>query len=355
MARPSGTGSGVYQLPNGRWHWRVQVNGRRLRGTAETKAAARRDRAQAFVDAGGTTDVDLLTVTELVDIWVGHVEHTPQTAQVRDRALAVVPEQFMGRIASHVNPPVVAGLWRAMERDGVSPHTIQKAQNALSAAFTLGVEWGMVPSNPIRAAKPKPPPRAAEIQPPTPEEVRRMIEFFDAERRPMYALFVRLMAVIGARPGEMCALRWDGFDAKKSSLRVGQSVSRTGDRVLTDGKNGVHGHRTVYLDLPTARQLAKVERIVGSPWVFTHDGVRPWRPEGVALEFRRAARSLGIDSRLYDLRHFAATQALSAGVPVRDVAAMLGDNASTVLRVYAHASPEQARPTSAVAAALDSP
>ena len=41
--------------------------------------------------------------------------------------------------------------------------------------------------------------------------------------------------------------------------------------------------------------------------------------------------------RLHDLRHFLATQLLSAGVDVRTVAGRLGDrNASTTLNVYAH-------------------
>lgn len=57
--------------------------------------------------------------------------------------------------------------------------------------------------------------------------------------------------------------------------------------------------------------------------------------------------------RPYDLRHFAATEALSAGHPVHEVAAMLGDNPAMVLRVYAHAIPNESRLAAAVAAALD--
>ena len=43
------------------------------------------------------------------------------------------------------------------------------------------------------------------------------------------------------------------------------------------------------------------------------------------------------DVRLHDLRHFVATQLLSAGVDVRTVAGRLGHrNAATTLNVYAH-------------------
>lgn len=342
---------GIHELASGRWHWRVQVNGRRLRGTADTKAEARRARAQAFIDAGGTPELDDVTVAELIDMFTADAGHNPHTARVRDDALERVPDTFKARPARTVSPPIVAALWRQMEADGVSAHTIQKAANALSKSFALAVTYGMVPANPVRAAKPKPPPKSAEISPPSPADVRRLIEHFDARGRAPYATFVRLMAVIGARPGEMCALRWDQFDADRATLRVGPSVERSG--AITEGKNGPSGHRTIHLDLPSCRQLGKLERIVGSPWIFTHDGRTPWRPQGVGLEIRRAVDKLGLTMRPYDLRHFAATQALAAGVPVRDVAYMLGDNAATVLRVYAHAIPEQSRATHATSAALD--
>ena len=68
------------------------------------------------------------------------------------------------------------------------------------------------------------------------------------------------------------------------------------------------------------------------------DGSVPWRPGRVTLAFVRLCRDLDISNvRLHDLRHFAATQLLAAGVPVRTVAGRLGHaNAATTLNVYAH-------------------
>jgi integrase len=57
------------------------------------------------------------------------------------------------------------------------------------------------------------------------------------------------------------------------------------------------------------------------------------------------------DVRLHDLRHTAATLALAAGVPVRDVSYALGHSSPSVtLNVYGHAIPEG---PSRVADALD--
>ena len=58
----------------------------------------------------------------------------------------------------------------------------------------------------------------------------------------------------------------------------------------------------------------------------------------VSRKFKRLCEQEGVpDVRLHDLRHFVATQLLSAGVDVRTVAGRLGHrNASTTLNVYAH-------------------
>jgi integrase len=67
-------------------------------------------------------------------------------------------------------------------------------------------------------------------------------------------------------------------------------------------------------------------------------GIEPWRPNRVTLAFRRLCIELGIPGiRFHDLRHFAATNLLSAGIDVRTVSGRLGHaNAATTLGTYAH-------------------
>ena len=75
-------------------------------------------------------------------------------------------------------------------------------------------------------------------------------------------------------------------------------------------------------------------------FVFSNaaDGSEPWFPDSVSRSFKRLCEKEGVpDVRLHDLRHFVATQLLSAGVDVRTVAGRLGHrNAATTLNVYAH-------------------
>ena len=67
-------------------------------------------------------------------------------------------------------------------------------------------------------------------------------------------------------------------------------------------------------------------------------GIEPWRPDRVTLAFKRLCSELEIEGiRFHDLRHFAATSLLSAGIDVRTVSGRLGHaNASTTLGTYAH-------------------
>ena len=75
-------------------------------------------------------------------------------------------------------------------------------------------------------------------------------------------------------------------------------------------------------------------------YVFTdHErGVEPWRPDRVTLAFKRMCGELEFTGiRFHDLRHFAATSLLSAGIDVRTVSGRLGHaNAATTHGTYAH-------------------
>lgn len=72
--------------------------------------------------------------------------------------------------------------------------------------------------------------------------------------------------------------------------------------------------------------------------IFTRDptGRRPWDPGLVTNRWIRARRDLGLDHvRLHDLRHFVATELLTAGTDTRTVANRLGHaRTSTTLDIY---------------------
>jgi integrase len=145
---------------------------------------------------------------------------------------------------------------------------------------------------------------------------------------------------------------------------------------MAEGKGGrlvekttkTHAERRVGLDGDTVevlrghrRQVDKVAEAVGvrlttSAFVFTRrvDGWVPLHPNDATAAFRRLCGQLDIGGvRLHDLRHFAATRLLAAGLPVRQVSGRLGHaQASTTLNFYAHAVAELDAVAAEVLAAL---
>lgn len=76
-----------------------------------------------------------------------------------------------------------------------------------------------------------------------------------------------------------------------------------------------------------------------SAYLFSYSPTnnRPCDPSGISHRYERMCARLGIESHLHALRHYSATELLSAGVDLRAVAGRLGHGGggATTLRVYA--------------------
>jgi integrase len=73
-------------------------------------------------------------------------------------------------------------------------------------------------------------------------------------------------------------------------------------------------------------------------WLFSAkpDLSRPRDPSSVTRRYGRLAAKLGIETKLKELRHYSATELLTAGVDLRTVAGRLGHgDGTTTLRHYA--------------------
>ena len=90
-------------------------------------------------------------------------------------------------------------------------------------------------------------------------------------------------------------------------------------------------------------------------FIFTTDplGQRPWRPELVTRRWERLRAKAGLDHlKIHGIRHFVATELLTAGIDLRTVANRVGHaRTSTTLDIYWAWVPAQ--DTAAAAAHLD--
>jgi integrase len=210
----------------------------------------------------------------------------------------------------------------------------------------------------------------AANDPPPPDQTRRLLEVA-ARVSKQFGLYVRLAAVLGARRGELCGLRWEDIDLDARTLTIRTGIADVAGRLVeTDTKS--HKPRTIALDADTTRRLRRHRRIVERvaakhdteldrrAFVLSeaNDGATPYRPDKATGTFRRVAKQAGIPkTRLHDLRHFAATQLIGAGCDLRTVAGRLGHGQPwTTLNTYAAFLPERDQiAADHLAALLDDP
>lgn len=226
--------------------------------------------------------------------------------------------------------------------------SIRQVHWILSAALGAAVRWDWIRTNPADIAR-KPKQRAPQPQPPSVDEVGRIIEaawLQDAD----WATLVWLVMVTGMRRAEVLALRWSDVDLDSGLVVVRRNYVRSGGRGY-EKDTKTHQMRRLSLDSETVVVLSEhrqrfeeqsraleVEPSRNS-FVFSHRPMHdaPADPDRVSHRYSAMCGQLGIDSHLHALRHYSATELLTAGVDLRTVAGRLGHGSggATTLRVYA--------------------
>jgi integrase len=306
--------------------------------------------------AGRGTDATMATLIEewldlrkdslSVTTWAGYVR------KARSRLIPAVGEVPVRKLTVRQ----IDTFYRVLSRDeGLSGSTVHQIHNVLTGALDQAVRWGWRSDNPARLAT-LPPARDREIVPPTPQEVRRVIQSAGDE----FAVFLRIAAAIGVRRGEISALRWQSVDLDRGEITITRALVESYDKEILEKDTKTHQSRRVALDAGTADALRAWRQIVekraadcGSrinpdSFVFSPEpnGSSPWNPMHWTSAWRRLREKTGINEnlRLHDLRHFSATRLLNAGVPVRTVSGRLGHaRAATTLNVYSHFVPSSDR------------
>lgn len=228
----------------------------------------------------------------------------------------------------------------------LSNSSVRQTHNLLNGAFTRAVRWRWVGNNPVRQAEPPPLPKA-DPQPPTPAQAAKIAAA--AWTDPGWGMLVWLAMTTGARRGELCALRWNQVDLATAVLDIGTSIGQIGTRVW-EKDTKTHQRRRIVLDPQThalmrsylilrAQDAAALgTELAEDAFVFSRvpDSSTPIRPDTVTQRYRRMCARLGWEMHIHQLRHFSATELISAGVDVRTVAGRLGHGGggTTTLRVY---------------------
>jgi len=247
-------------------------------------------------------------------------------------------------------------LYGTLVDKGNKPTTVRRVHALISASLNHAEKTGGVEHNVARLASP-PRVRPAQVEAPTPEQVRDILRAAE-KQNPAMATLLLLAALTGARRGELCAIRWSDIDRKTKTLAIERSVYQipTGGWGEKDTKS--HAARRIGLD-PVAlealqRHRARALTVAGEAGVELADdgfvfsvspaGSEPMAPDQVTRLAAKLAKAGGVDTHLHTLRHFAATQGIAAGFDAVTVSQRLGHaDPSITLKVYSHAIEQRDR------------
>jgi integrase len=193
-------------------------------------------------------------------------------------------------------------------------------------------------------------PGRRDEQPPSEEQVWKLIRCARKLATPSFAAWLQVAAFSGLRPGELDALRRANVDLARSRIRVVEQFSAA-TRTFTLPKNGQV--REAPLTDPAREALLSLP--VEGEFCFAPIRGEHWTASARAYHWKAVRAAAGWEGSLYlATRHFAGSYIVNVlELPSEDVAIALGhtDGGELVRRLYGHR--DQDRALDRVAAAYE--
>ncbi|MEO1063644.1 MAG: site-specific integrase [Actinomycetota bacterium] len=370
MARPRGT-SKPTQVGENRWRIRITCadgkrRSRNVTGSRQDAALALaqwQQAEEARSDEIGARTLDGAvpipgTFAEVADAWWQRrsPEISPSTRSSWASGMRIYVLPHWGETALHkIDVEAIEDWYDELHvEQQLGADRIRTLRGLLVGILDLAVRRRFIAGNPARVAH-APKARSRRPSPPSPGEVRALLDATTEDRA--FHAFLTLAATTGARRSELCALRWCDLDLANGEVTIRDSVTsgngegahlrdrtKTGhDRRIGLGTSAVRAvERWRDIAQDEAERMGTELHPVGFIWPQVDPkvayGSRPVHPDTMSYRFRQAALEAGVADtvRLYDLRHFAATQMIAGGIDPRTVAGRLGHaRPDTTMRVYA--------------------
>lgn len=349
---------GRYRDPGGKEHSKTFDT--RREATAWVAERQRDVRRGQWVDPAH----DDMTVHELVQAWIGASVLRPSTVTKYKSTLAnLEPMQHLpasavttGAVNAWFSQLVGGRPWAGNKP--LSESTARSMVRNLSTAYEWGITQGLVARNPVVVPKrsrtdavmPEDIPTVAEIQAVVDcvrdggavyrhkKQANRPVETFTQGPYPTVAMMLEVAAATGLRVSELCGLTVGDVDLVNGVLKVRYQLGPRGVRVPLKTTRSRR-------DVPIAASISPMLQVLtvgldASEFLFRQGNGSPWPVSRLSVIVKRAREHVGAPSvHFHALRHFFASGLLSAGVPVHEVAAVLGHSSQVLLSTYAHVLP----------------
>ncbi len=212
--------------------------------------------------------------------------------------------------------------------------TANRVVTLLSTVYNFAIERGLVTDNPVKSVRRYPENKRERFL--SQREFERLGQALNSAQangvNPCAIAIIKVLALTGARRGEISNLQWPEFDLERGMLR------------LKDSKTGA---KIVYLPSQAAEIIDAQPRIEGCDYVFP--GIEAKGPyQGLPKVWRRIRFVAGLDDvRLHDLRHSHASVAAAQGVPLAVISRVLGHKRASTTERYAHLCDDPVRASTA--------
>lgn len=259
---------------------------------------------------------------------------------------------------AEVNRELVERWWKRVAEG--KPTTRRHAYSALHALFADAVDKGLVATNPVRIRGASATIQRRELDIPSADQIRALVEAIDKDRR----LMVMLGAFCGLRFGEVTALRRRDIDLDNGVIRVRAAIAEVRGKGLVRKETKTGAARDVPIPSGLSRRIREhlladtqpgadgllfpaagggylpQSSFRGNKEVVDGDGNIVKRGRG--FDHARDVANLR-NLRFHDLRHTCGTWYTQRGASQAEVMRILGHTTADAALVYQHYSKARGR------------
>ncbi len=358
--RPSGDGM-VRKRDDGRWEGRIVVGHKKngdpihryvLARTQKELMKKLHDHIEMYRDADLTEDCNM-TLGEWLDRWINEYMIFTVRETTLDAYKAMIKNQikpYLGdKPLSALSTQEIQKFYNTVKKYGrvrvdklhgteLADSLVRKIHMMLHEALDMAVAQRLIIKNPTNGTT-VPKCNYAPKQILNDEQLDRFMDRIRQDE--LWYDFFYTKLTTGMRRGEICALRWEDFNADTGKLEIRRAIHNKKGGGLTVGETKTKtGTRTVLLPPSTAELLRKRKEKAVSEWIFPniYKPEKPMHPDYAYHRLKALLKQAELPLiRFHDLRHTFATHALISGVDAKTLSGILGHtNASFTLDTYTH-------------------